>query len=845
MTYQNFFFYRRGVGFSLACLGMLFMCLHSYGARHVGREGAAIEDDVLPPVVQSITLNDAPAATDTVLYYTVTFDETVHHVNLSDFIVTPVSGWAGGVVTSLSDSSGTEVVVEVAVIGSIEDSGTIRLDLRAETNITDDAGNGNGTNGYVAAFTEGDEHTVTLPYADTKMMHYYFTRADFDNEVFELLSTASGGVGIFIPNITSRYGESQECHLEVWMDPLNNVTFLDNETVTLNYTENLYTLNATTNVMDYNARLKGTITLTGSSTLSDGMVHSTVSGVSFGAMTQVETNVGTVNTASIVFKLNLIATSFVTQINAALAQDLYPAPPLRVTLSTNANAITNATTIPLTMSFTEPVTGFAEEDVVVTNGTLTNFATTDTQVFTADITPAAPGDVTMAIAADVAENDGGKGNEEATSLIITYDPIAPTVAISSFYAVATAVNPIPLTITFSKAVTGFEISDLTVTGGTASDLTGSDADYTVAITPSGNGTVTVALAADVATDAAGNGNEAAEIFSIVSNSTCTLTPGATTITRETQTIEYNTAPTAFTNVPTPTGGSGTIAYTWEASADSVTWATATGTATEAAYTAPALTADTYYRRRVQDTDGVCGTTFYDYAATVTILLTPEITVAGNTLTVDNGSTTPSEDNLTYFGEVVAGAGSLAHTFTIVNTGQATLTLTGDPLVAISGTDATDFSIVQPASATLTAGASETFEVTFVPTTTGSKTAVLTISSDDADANTYTFTLSGEGVTETVVFNEDEHTAITPNGDGNNDTWQIDGIESYPNNHVIIFNRWGQVVYKVSGYDNTNRVFSGQANQAIAGSNQLPDGSYFYLANLGNGTVKKGYLVIKH
>ncbi len=44
-------------------------------------------------------------------------------------------------------------------------------------------------------------------------------------------------------------------------------------------------------------------------------------------------------------------------------------------------------------------------------------------------------------------------------------------------------------------------------------------------------------------------------------------------------------------------------------------------------------------------------------------------------------------------------------------------------------------------------------------------------------------------------------AITPNGDGYNDTWVIAYINLYPDNEVYIFDRWGQRVYHKKNYDN--------------------------------------------
>jgi gliding motility-associated-like protein len=74
--------------------------------------------------------------------------------------------------------------------------------------------------------------------------------------------------------------------------------------------------------------------------------------------------------------------------------------------------------------------------------------------------------------------------------------------------------------------------------------------------------------------------------------------------------------------------------------------------------------------------------------------------------------------------------------------------------------------------------------------------------------------------------------ITPNGDGFNDTWVIDGILNYPKNSVMIFNRNGQEVYQKNGYDNT---WTGTFNGA-----ELPDGTYYYVLTFeGSDKIYKG------
>ncbi|MFS4417588.1 gliding motility-associated C-terminal domain-containing protein [Maribacter sp. 2307ULW6-5] len=98
--------------------------------------------------------------------------------------------------------------------------------------------------------------------------------------------------------------------------------------------------------------------------------------------------------------------------------------------------------------------------------------------------------------------------------------------------------------------------------------------------------------------------------------------------------------------------------------------------------------------------------------------------------------------------------------------------------------------------------------------------------------------------------EDDATqyGISPNGDGINDFWVIDGIGSVADNTVSIYNRWGEMVFQVQGYDNRGNVFSGMANRKTKmGADVLPSGTYFFnIQASGTHNLKKtqGYLVIK-
>lgn len=81
-------------------------------------------------------------------------------------------------------------------------------------------------------------------------------------------------------------------------------------------------------------------------------------------------------------------------------------------------------------------------------------------------------------------------------------------------------------------------------------------------------------------------------------------------------------------------------------------------------------------------------------------------------------------------------------------------------------------------------------------------------------------------------------AFSPNGDGVNDTWIIQNIDSpeFSSNSIEIFNRWGQLIWNASAYDNRDVVWNGSSNSGV----KLSEGTYYYIAKIG-GVNYKGYI----
>lgn len=82
-----------------------------------------------------------------------------------------------------------------------------------------------------------------------------------------------------------------------------------------------------------------------------------------------------------------------------------------------------------------------------------------------------------------------------------------------------------------------------------------------------------------------------------------------------------------------------------------------------------------------------------------------------------------------------------------------------------------------------------------------------------------------------------YNGISPNGDGKNDTWIVEGLDLFSDNELTVYNRWGDEVFKQKNYSSTNAWDGGNLNQ----------GTYFYVLKVNdvNGAAKvyKGYITM--
>ena len=110
-------------------------------------------------------------------------------------------------------------------------------------------------------------------------------------------------------------------------------------------------------------------------------------------------------------------------------------------------------------------------------------------------------------------------------------------------------------------------------------------------------------------------------------------------------------------------------------------------------------------------------------------------------------------------------------------------------------------------------------------------------------------LAGCMVSDTITVSVDSEFKIpegfSPNGDGVNDVFEIVGIGQFPNNKIMIVNRWGDKVFEAAPYKSD---WDGTSQFGITIGEKLPSGTYFYILDLGktgpSGSQEiKGYIYI--
>ena len=184
------------------------------------------------------------------------------------------------------------------------------------------------------------------------------------------------------------------------------------------------------------------------------------------------------------------------------------------------NMVSNDDSLALTFTSSQGTSDFTADDITVTEGLISNFASTSALIYSATLIPSADGPITVEVAAGTFTDAAGNGNTAASQFNWTFDGTSPSMEISAENiegAVAQGItsNDTTLTITFtsSEEIEDFTVDDITVTGGLISNFVATSAlIYTATLTPSADGAITVDVLAATFKDAAGNNNVAASQF---------------------------------------------------------------------------------------------------------------------------------------------------------------------------------------------------------------------------------------------------------------------------------------------------------------------------------------------
>ena len=344
-----------------------------------------------------------------------------------------------------------------------------------------------------------------------------------------------------------------------------------------------------------------------------------------------------------------------------------------------------------TITFTESVSGFTQSDLSVggtASATITSWTASSNTTYTAAITPTTSGEATVSVPANVAIDAASNNNTASNTQTVSVDMDPPGVSLSVPSGVQTGVFSV--TITFSEAVSGFAQSDVSLSGTASATITSwtasSNTTYTVRITPTTSGEVTLSVPANVATDAANNNNTASNTKTVIVD----VDPPGVSVS-----VPSGVQTGAF---------SVTITFTETVSGFAQSDVSLSGTAS-ATITSWTASSNTTYTVRITPTTS--GEVTLSVPANVATDAANNNNTASNTKTVKVDVDRPSV-SVTVPSGVQTGAFSVTITFS----------------EAVSGFTQSDVSLSGTASATITswtASSNTTYTATLTPTTSGSVT----------------------------------------------------------------------------------------------------------------------------
>ncbi|WP_024616712.1 beta strand repeat-containing protein, partial [Pseudomonas kilonensis] len=469
----------------------------------------------------------------------------------------------------------------------------------------------------------------------------------------------------------------------------------------------------------------------------------------------------------------------------------------------------------VTITFTEAVSGFTTADLTVANGTVTGLSSSDGGItWTGTLTPSASIDDTSNLVtltnSGIADLSGNAGSGTTDSNNYAVDTLRPTATIVVADTALNIGETSLVTITFSEAVTGFTLADMTVANGSLSGLSSGDGGitWTATLTPSASvsdATNLIILANTGVADAAGNagsGTTSSNNYAVD-----TQRPTASIVVADTSlsvgetslvTITFNEAVTGFTTADL-TVANGTLSGL-STGDGGITW---TGTLTPSASTSDTSNLITLDNTGLTDAAGNAGSGTTDsnnYAIdtarpTATIVVADTAIAAGETsvvtitfseavtgftladLSVTNGSLSglSTSDNITYTATFTpsAGVSDATNLVTLNNTGV----VDGAGNTGSGTTDSNNYAVdtqrptatIVVADTALSVGETSLVTITFSEAVSGFDNSDLSIANGTLSA----VSSSDGGITWTATFTpalgvSDTSNLIVLNNTGVND-----------------------------------------------------------------------------
>jgi hypothetical protein len=159
-----------------------------------------------------------------------------------------------------------------------------------------------------------------------------------------------------------------------------------------------------------------------------------------------------------------------------------------VSISSDKSLLTTGESAVITFTLNEPSTDFDISDVVFKGGTMSSFSGTGS-LYTATFTPTtrsiAAGTVSVASStfSDAAGNNNTDGSDANNNLTIEVDTLYPRIVVASTKSALKAGEVAEIAFTLNETSIDFELSDVTVNGGTLSSFKGSGTTYSATFTP--------------------------------------------------------------------------------------------------------------------------------------------------------------------------------------------------------------------------------------------------------------------------------------------------------------------------------------------------------------------------